>query len=139
MGVFALLALAAFAMTGQTRTGLTPDDALWIARLIVAESGDVRRQSVDHEAEWNVIASVAINRAAGRAIIEVIDDSWNKGLTPLKLQRHDEHEAFRRALDYAILIAIGEVGTSSAVGFAHTSERPSWATSKIGRMWVRYA
>lgn len=133
-----VLALALFSLTGWTRTGLTADDALWIARLIVAESGDVQRQGVDHEAEWNVVASTAVNRARGRPVVDVIGDAWNKGLRPEQLERHDQHEAFDRALDYAIQVAIGEVGLSTAVGFAHTLARPNWATHKAGRLWIRY-
>ena len=133
-----LLALALFSLAGITRTGLTPDDALWIARLIVAESGDVQRQSVDHEAEWNVVASTAVNRARGRPVVEVINDTWNRGLRPVQLERHDDHEAFGRALDYAIQVAIGEIDLSSAVGFSHTTARPNWATHKAGRLWIRY-
>jgi hypothetical protein len=35
-------------------------------------------------------------------------------------------------------VAIGEIELSSAVGFAHTLNRPSWATHKAGRLWIRY-
>ena len=128
-----------YQLTGLTVTGLTKDDARWIARLIVYESGDVARQGVDRYAEWQIVASVAANRRAGGPVANVTGKSWNRGQTIEKLQTMDSLPAFPAAEKFAERFVVGAVPLVNAYGFSHTAEKPKWATDRVGRMWVRYA